>query len=224
MNTPSGSEQLLSLAWMLQSIAHFSREDALVAVDGLCGIDAQKRDSLLSDWSWFVGEGSGIARQQIEDGWNARFARQTNCWLDEDAWHQPLWRLPLPERKMVFAANLDYLLSIRGRGSVAALAKYLGRSTTTASKWGRWQAEGRKVRVPPATAMPRILDFFGLKAACDLCEEPLFLGRAELEDELVRIEGEHYLATLRGDFLKQAVARIREESLRQIDSLAKRRC
>jgi len=116
---------------------------------------------------------------------------------------------------MAFAANLSYLLRIRGRGSVAKLAETLGRRRTTASKWGRWKEEGKKVRVPPTTVVPQILEFFGLRPSCDLYAEPLFLGFAEIEDAVLRIEGRHYLDCLAGEYLRQAVARIRDEATLQ---------
>lgn len=218
MTSPTGSEQLLSLAWALESVAGFARSDAMKATCNVFGIAITHWEACAEDRSWFVGDSRWNSREQIQCLWNARFANLTNVWLDDDAWHIPLWQLLLPERRMIFAANLNYLIKAHGRGSVAQLAKFIGRNTTTASKWGRWREEGRKVRLPPATAMPRILEFFGLKPSCDLYEDPLFLGHAEIRDALLRIEGRHYLESLSGEYLRQAVDRLREESARQATS------
>ena len=127
----------------------------------------------------------------------------------------PLWRLWLTNWKMVCAANLSYLIKIRGRGTVAKLAEATGRGRETPSKWGRWKEEGEKVRVPPKTIIPKILEFFDLKPSTDLSQTPLFLGYAEIRDDVLRGEGKHYLNCLSGDHLKQAVDRLREESARQ---------
>lgn len=215
MTQPSGSEQALSLKWALENVADFDHEAAVKAVCEIFGIKAARWQSCIEDASWFVGDGRWNNHDQVESRWNERFATLTSAWLNDDVWHAPLWQLWLPERKMVFAANLAYLIKFRGRGAVAGLAKFTGRNTTTASKWGRWREEGRKVRLPPTTSVPRVLEFFGLKPSCDLYREPLFLGRAEIQDELLRIEGKHYLDCLSGEYLRQGVDRLREESARQ---------
>ncbi len=213
---PSGAEQILSLAWALENIADFTREDAISATCDVIGISKARWESCAKDTGWHIGDGRwGDSREAIESRWNRRFAKTTESWLDENVWHTPLWHLWLPARKMVFAANLSYLLMIRGRGSVADLAKTLGRSRTTASKWGRWRDEGKKVRVPTATAMLQVLEFFGLRPSCDLYTEPLFLGHAEIEDAVLRIEGRHYLDCLSGEHLRQAVTKLQEETARQ---------
>lgn len=213
--TPRGWEQALSLAWALENIAGLTREDAVRATSELFGFEADQWQTWIADSSWFVGDGRCNTREQIELKWNERYARATEVWLDEDAWHAPLWQLWLQDPKMVCAANLTYLIELQGWGAVRRLAEAVGRSITTASKWGRWREEGRKVRIPPRTEMPKLLDFFGLGATVDLYAEPLFLGRSEIQDDLKRIEGKHYLDTLSGEFLRQAVDRLREESARQ---------
>lgn len=212
---PSGSEQLLSLTWALENVAGFSHEEAIKAICEVFGIKRNYWESCIQDRDWFVGDNRWNSRELIESNWNARFSGLTKAYLDEDAWHMPLWQLWLTDPKMVFAENLMYLIKTQGRGTVAQLAKFTGRNTTTASKWGRWREEGRKVRVPPVTLVPRILEFFDLKPTCDLYREPLFLGRAEIHDAMLRIEGKHYLDCLSGEYLNQAVNRLREESARQ---------
>lgn len=215
MTTPSGSEQALSLTWALENVADFNREEAVKAVCELFGIKVPQWQAFIADASWFVGDARFSSRTEVESRWNQRFSKLTNAWLDDDVWHAPLWRLWLTDRKMVFAANLAYLIKFRGRGAVAGLAKFTGRNTTTASKWGRWREEGRKVRVPPTTVVPRVLEFFDLKPSCNLYQEPLFLGGTEIHDALLRIEGKHYLDCLSGEFLRQGVDRLRDESVRQ---------
>lgn len=215
MKTPCGSEQVLSLAWALENIADFAQEDAVKAICEVFDIELAHWGACIEDRSWFVGDSRWNSRERVESKWNERFSKVTNAWLDEDAWHTALWQLWLPDRKMVFAANLAYLIKVQGRGTVARLAKFAGRNTTTASKWGRWKEEGRKVRIPPATVVPLVLEFFGLKPSCDLYREPLFLGRAEIHDAVMRIEGKHYIDCLSGEHLRQAVDRLREESARQ---------
>jgi hypothetical protein len=212
---PSGSEQLLSLAWALENVADFSQEDAIEATCKVFGIERTSWETCIEDSSWFVGDSRCNSREQIESKWNALFSKVTNACLDEDSWHTPLWQLWLREPKMIFAENLTYLIKARGRGTVVRLAEFTGRNTTTASKWGRWREEGRKVRIPPAKLVPRILEFFDLKPSCNLYREPLFLGRAEIHNALLRIEGKHYLDCLSGEHLNQAVNRLREESVRQ---------
>ena len=223
MISPSGSEQILSLAWALENVADFSHEDAVRAICEVIGIEIADWGNCIEDISWFIGDSRWHSREQIESKWNERFSRVTKVWLDEDVWHTPLWQLWLKDSKMVFAANLSYLIKIGGRGTVARLAKFTGRNKTTASKWGRWKEEGRKVRIPPTTLLPRIMEFFDLRPSCDLYQEPLFLGHAEIHDALLRIQGKHYLECLSGEYLNQAVDRLREESARQatkrLDSL-----
>lgn len=214
--TPCGWEQALSLAWALENIAGLTQEDAVRATSELFGFEVDEWQTWIADSSWFVGDVRCNAREQIELKWNERYARATEVWLDEDAWHAPLWALWLYDPKMVCAANLRYLIELQDRGGVRRLAEAVGRSTTTASKWGRWREQGIKVRVPPRPDMPKVLDFFGLGATVDLYAETLFLGRSEIQDDLKRIEGKHYLDNLSGEFLKQAVLRLREESGRQI--------
>jgi len=215
MISPSGSEQMLSLAWALENVADFSHQDAVCAICEVIGIEIADWEICIGDGSWFIGDSRWHSRELIESKWNERFSRVTNVWLDEDVWHTPLWQLWLKDSKMVFAANLSYLIKVSGRGTVARLAKFTGRNKTTASKWGRWKEEGRKVRIPPATLLPRIMEFFDLRSSCDLYQEPLFLGRAEIHDALLRIQGKHYLECLSGEHLGQAVDRLREESARQ---------
>ncbi len=168
-----------------------------------------------SEMPWFVGDNRWNSLEQIQSIWNARFSGVTKVFLEDDVWHSPLWQLWLRDPKMVYAENLIYLIKSQGRGTVAQLAKFTCRNKDTASKWGRWREEGRKVRIPPSTLTPRILEFFGLKPSCDLYREPLFLGRAEIHDSLLRNEGKHYLDCLSGEHLNQAVNRLREESARQ---------
>ena len=71
------------------------------------------------------------------------------------------------------------------------------------------------MRLPPTTVVPRILEFFDLKPSFDLHQESLFLGRAEIHDAVLRVQGKHYLECLSGKHLSQAVDRLREESARQ---------
>jgi len=215
MKPPSGSEQALSLKWALESVASFTAEAAVDATCSLFGFPSHDWAKIVQDITWYVDDKRWKNRHLIEQEWNRRFSSITHSWLDEDVWHSPIWRLWLPDDKMVFAANLQHLLKLKGRGSVAQLAKLTGRNITTASKWGRWQEEGRKVRIPPRTVEPLILEFFGLKPSCDLYREPLFLGRSEIHDELMRIEGRHYLDYLTGEHLSFAVDRLKEASLRQ---------
>lgn len=213
---PNGSEQILSLAWALENVVSLTQDAAVTATCEVVGIAPSQWATYVKDTSWYIGDGRvGASRETIELRWNQRFAKATGSWLDENVWHTPLWQLWLPVRKMVFAANLSYLIKIQGRGSVARLAKFIDRNKTTASKWGRWREEGKKVRVPPATSIPQILEFFGLRPSCDLYTEPLFLRLAEIEDTVLRIEGKHYLDCLSGEHLRQAVERIREETIRQ---------
>ncbi len=213
--SPSGSEQVLSLTWALENVADFTHADAVRATCEVFGIKVVDWERCIDDQSWFVGDHRWYDIEQIESKWNERFAILTNVWLTEDDWHSPLWRLWLKDPRMVFAANLLYLIKSGGRGSVSRLAKFIGRTRTTASKWGRWKEEGRKVRLPPATVMPKILEFFDLKPSIDLYSEPLFLGHTEIQDALLRIQGKHYLDCLSGEYLGQAVDRLREESARQ---------
>ena len=210
--TPTGSEQVLSLAWALENAGGLSREEAVRGTCDLFGIKAEQWERCVDDCSWYVGDPRWNDREHVEEKWNERFASLTKVWLDENVWHAPLWQQWLTNAKMVYAANIAYLIDIKGRGGVAQLAKFTGRNRSTVSKWGRWQEEGPDVRVPPSTARPRILEFFDLKPTCDLSSEPLFLGRAELRDALLRIEGKHYLDFLKGHHLSQAVDRLREES------------
>jgi hypothetical protein len=71
------------------------------------------------------------------------------------------------------------------------------------------------VRVPPTTCLPKILDYFGLPASLDLHQEPLFLGRSQEKDAVLRVSGRHYLDCLSGDHLRQAVDYLADESARQ---------
>jgi|APSaa5957512535_1039671.scaffolds.fasta_scaffold33376_2 hypothetical protein len=215
MTSPSGSEQALSLVWALENVANFSHEDSVVAISEVFGIGLSIWEKCMDDPSWFVGDPRWHSREHIETKWNERFAILTTAWLDEDVWHAPLWQLWLKDSKMVFAANLVYLIKVGGHGTVVRLAKFVGRNRTTASKWGRWQDEGRKVRVPPVTVLPKIIEFFDLKPSCDLYKEPLFLGRSGIQDSLLRIQGKYYLDCLSGEHLNQAVDRLRVESARQ---------
>jgi hypothetical protein len=212
---PKGSEQLLSLTWALEKVADFSQDEAIKAVCEIFGIKRNHWDSCIQDNDWFVGDNRWNSCELVESKWNARFSGLTNTYLDEDVWHMPLWQLWLKDPKMVLAENLMYLIKIQGRGTVVKLAKFTGRNITTASKWGRWLEEGRKVRVPPTTLIPKILEFFELKPTCDLYHESLFLGRASIQDAMLRIKGKHYLDCLSGDYLKQAINSLQEESVRQ---------
>ena len=202
------------MVWALQGVAGFTEDEAIRGVCGVTGLDASDWATTVADHSWFFGDARGFSRERIEALWNDRFARVTKVYLDEDAWHAPLWQLWLRNTKMVFAANLSFLIQRGGRGTVVRLAQFLGRSKTTASKWGRWQEEGERVRVPPSTTHNQILEFFGLPASCDLNQQPIFLGGAEVRDRLLRVEGKHYLDCLSGSHLSQAVTSLREESAR----------
>jgi hypothetical protein len=213
--TPGGWEQALSLAWALETAVNFSREQAVASAQDLFGIKADSWDSYVTNRDWFVGDQRMRSREQIESQWNQQFAKASNVWLDEDSWHLPLWQLWLPVPKMVLAANLEYLIKLRGRGVVSQLATFMGRSKTTASKWAHWKDEGEKVRVPPSTDLPRVLEFFGLGATVDLYRVPLFLGEALAEDQLQRNKGKHFLDCLSGEHLRQAVKALGEESARQ---------
>lgn len=213
--SPHGWEQALSLVWMLESIANFSHEDAIHAVCKLIGCSPNDWEKMISDSSWFIGDARWNRHEEIESSWNRKFAGITQVFLDENAWHLPVWKLLLKNKKMVFAANLSYLLQVSGRGSVARLAEFTGRARTTASKWGRWQDEGEDVRIPPTTLLPKILEFFDLRPSCDLYEEPLFLRRNEVRDSLLRIQGKHYLDSLSGEHLSLAVKKLEDESARQ---------
>ncbi|MCF7996139.1 MAG: hypothetical protein K9L88_15050 [Chromatiaceae bacterium] len=212
--TPRGSEQALSLAWALENAAGFSRKDAVDSTCKLFGIRPEQWEQTVGDCSWFVGNPPWHDRERIEALWNERFAGLTKVWLDEDVWHLPLWQQWLTNEKMIYAANIAYLIDLSGRGGVSRLAKFTGRNRSSVSKWGRWQQEGPDVRIPPSTLRSKILEFFELKPTCDLTSDPLFLGRAELRDALLRIEGKHYLDCLKGEHLSQAVDRLREESAR----------
>ncbi len=215
MSVPCGSDQALSLVWGLEQIADFQHEDAVMSVSGVFGISPDRWEAAIADRSWFVGSSHWHTREVIESLWNERYSRATRGWLDENVWHAPLWQLWLNTPKMVFAANLAYLIKISGRGTVVRLATYTGRNRTTVSKWARWKEEGEAVRLPPLTLMPRILGYFDLKATCDLHTEPLFLGRSEIRDAALRIQGKHYLEFLSGEQLVQAVRYLENESARQ---------
>lgn len=216
MNTPCGSDQVLSLAWALENVTDFNRKDAVSAVCELVGIPHSEWEGTLDDRSWFIGDPRWHNREQIEALWNERFAKLTRVWLDEDVWHLPLWHLWLTVPKMVFAANLRYLIDLGGQGTVKRLAAATGHQRTTASKWGHWVKEGKDVRIPQKSKVPAILEFFGLKPTCDLFVEPLFLGQGEIHDAVLRIEGKHYLDSLTGTHLSQAVEHLRAESARQV--------
>lgn len=213
--TPSGSEQILSLRWALKETAGLKDKGLKKAVCDLVGLKPSEWESLMIDDSWFIGDSRWHSPEVIASLWNERYARLSKVWLDDEAWLTPLWQLWLPEKKMIFAANLNYLFHLQGRGSRTRLAKFIGRNPTTSSRWGNWQKEGSKVRIPPQTAVLGILDFFQLPARFDLTQDPLFLGRSDVHDDLQRIRGRHYLASLRGRYLEQAVERLREESDRQ---------
>lgn len=215
MVLPSGSDQALSLAWALEHVAGLGKSPAVDATCEVMGIPVDDWEWCVADQSWFIGDPRWHGREKIELLWNERFARLAKVRLDEDVWHTPLWQQWLTTARMVLAANLSFLLKLRGRGSVADLARATGRAPESVSRWGNWQKEGPNVRVPPSTAFPRILDFFGLPASVNLRHEPLFLGRGELRDTLRRQEGKHYLDNLSGEHLRQAVDRLREESARQ---------
>jgi hypothetical protein len=217
--TPTGSEQLLSLKWALENVGGLSLEEATNELCQLVGLDGGEWLDVVSDDDWFIGDARYRTREQIEAAWNRRFASSTGVRLDDDAWHSPLWELWLTSSRMVYAANLEHLIRSQGRGAVARLAKATGRPPHTVSKWGRWRKGSKDVRLPPGTIRPTILDFFGLPLATDLERDPIFLGRGELRETMMRVTGRHYLESLRGDFLKQAVERLREESNRQVAAL-----
>jgi hypothetical protein len=221
MLSPNGSEQVLSLKWILEQIAGFSPDEAIQAICGVFGIQLAQWEFCAHDTSWFIGDSRWHKREKVETLWNERFSKLTGVWLEEDVWFQPLWKAVLSNPKMVFAANLSYLISMGGLGTVGQLAKYTNRNRATASKWGKWKKEGKGVRVPPKTVVPKILEFFGLKQSIDLTNEPLFLGRSEISDEVLRFQARHYLAHLAGDSLKQAVAYLRDEANLQAAKLAK---
>ncbi len=213
--TPGGWEQALSLTWALEAAGNFTREQAIASAEDLFGIEAGTWNRYVTDRSWFIGDRRVRSREQIESKWNQQFATVSNAWLDEDSWHSPLWQKWLPTPKMTLAANLEYLIKLRGRGAVGQLATFMGRSKTTASKWAHWKDEGEKVRVPPSTDLPRVLEFFSLGASVDLYRVPLFLGEAQFKDEVQRNMGRHYLDCLSGEHLRQAVNALGEESSRQ---------
>ena len=215
--TPCGAEQTLSLAWALQSVGGCSQAEAFSAVREMFGFRDEVWPGVLNEWSWFIGDERfhRRSREKIQETWNQRFAALTGVSLDEESWLLPLWTQWLKTPKMIFAANLEYLIASRGRGAVAGLARAVGRRTETASKWAKWKEQGKKVRVPPSTAVPNILDFFGLPATFDLYAEPIFLGRDEIRDAVNRSRGKHYLDNMSGRNLAQAVERLGEESARQ---------
>lgn len=215
MTSPSGSEQVLSLAWALENVAGFEQQVAVTSVCELFGIQEDQWGVCVDDRTWFVGDGRWHSRELVEIKWNERFSAATKAWLDEDVWHLPLWQLWLTGPKMVFSANLAYLITVSGRGTVARLAQFTGRNRSTVSRWGRWQEKGQKVRLPPSTILPKILEFFDLKPSCNLAAEPFFLGRTAIHDGVLRNQGKYYLGCLSGEHLTQAVAHLREESLRQ---------
>ncbi len=191
------------------------------AVSHVFGIEGGQWEHCVHDTSWFIGDHRWHDRKKIESLWNERFSRATGIWLDENVWFEPLWKLALPHSKMVLAANLEYLIKIGGLGTVGKLARYTNRNRATASKWGKWKKEGRGVRNPPATIIPKILEFFGLKPSIDLNNESLFLGRSEINDEVLRFQGRYYLECLKGDTLKQSVAHLRDEANLQASRLQK---
>jgi hypothetical protein len=212
MHSPSGSEQILSLAWALEAVADFSPEAAIQALCATAGLRRADWALRVDDPGWFIGDRD---REDLEKNWNERFATRTGVWLHEDDWHLPLWQRWLPHPKMVFAANLEYLIKRGKHGTVTELAKFTSRDRTTVSKWGDWKKQGLKVRLPPRPLLPKILAFFDLPATVDLSAEPLFLGRAAIKDVMLRNQGKHFLECLSGEYLRQAVERLREESLRQ---------
>ena len=215
--TPSGAEQALSLAWALQSVGGYSQVEAFLAVREMFGFRDEVWPGVLDEWSWFIGDERchRRSREQIQETWNQRFAPQTGVYLDEESWLLPFWAQWLKTPKMIFAANLEYLIASRGRGAVADLARAVGRRVETPSKWAKWNEQDKKVRMPRSTAMPKILDFFGLPATFDLYDEPIFLGREEIRDAVNRSRGKHYLDNMSGKHLAQAVERLSEESARQ---------
>jgi hypothetical protein len=216
--TPSGSEQLLSLKWALEAVGGLPPEEAIDEVCRLLGVTPDRWASVVADEHWFIGDPRYRSREEIEEAWNRRWAVSTKVRLDEDSWHSRLWELWLISPRMVYGANLEFLIRRQGRGCVARLAKATGRPSHTVSKWGRWREESRRVRLPPNTIRPTILDFFGLPQAIDLELDALFLGRGELRETVLRAEGRYYLDVLRGLFLTQAVERLREESNRQAEA------
>lgn len=212
MNLPSGSEQVLSLAWALENVAGLNEKESIERTCEVVGIPLAQWEHRIEDRTWFISDAD---RQAIENAWNAQYSARTNVWLDENVWSLPLWQLWLTNPKMVFAANLLYLIKVNGRGTVARLAEATKRNRTTVSKWGRWKEQGRQVRLPPKTVLLKILEFFDLRPTYDLSREPLFLGHAAIHDTLLRNQGKHYLDCLSGEHLRQAVERLREESARQ---------
>ena len=212
---PRGWEQALSLTWALEAAVAFSPAHAVEATRDLFGIDADSWNLYVTDQAWFVGDRRMRSREQIESRWNQQYAVASKVWLDEDSWHLPLWQKWLPSHKMVLAANMEYLIKLRGRGVVGQLASFMGRSKTTASKWAKWKVEGEDVRVPPSTDLPRVLEFFGLGASVDLYRTPIFLGEAQSRDGLLRNRGRYLLDCLSGEHLRQAVNNLSEESARQ---------
>ena len=219
---PSGSEQVLSLKWALEQVANLESTLAIKAVSYLVGIRPSQWEFCVTDDSWFTGNAPFKKQEEIESLWNERYARMTNIWLDEDAWLNPLWRLWLPEPKMILAANLNYLFELKGHGSRTQLATFMGRNPASVSRWGNWQKDGPKVRVPPETVFPLILEFFHLNPTFKMTEEPLFLGRSQIHDELVRFQGMHYLGKLSGDYLRQGVRLLKEEADRETAQRLKR--
>lgn len=215
MTSPSGSEQLLSLAWALEYVACLEQQESVTAVCDLFGIQDDHWEACVDDRTWFIGDPRWLSRELLEKKWNERFAAATKVWLNEDVWHLPLWQLWLTVPKMVLAANLAYLIRASGRGSVARLAQFTGRNRSSVSRWGRWQETGQDVRVPPSTLLPKILEFFDLKPSCNLVTEPYFLGHSAIHDGVLRNQGKHYLNCLSGEYLLQAVTQLREETLLQ---------
>ena len=200
----------------MQATGSLSPEDAIDALCKLFGVSREQWDALVVDNAWYVGDSRLSGREQIEILWNQRFASTTGAWLNEDSWCSPLWELWLRTPRMVCSANLEHLLRMAGRGSPTRLARATNRPSQTVSRWVRWRQDGDSVRLPPKTIRPAVLSFFGLPADLDLEREVLFLAKDELRESILRSEGRHYLESLRGPFLEQAVRRLREESNRQV--------
>lgn len=199
-----------------------SGDDATSAASEVFGIPPADWHKAASSQSWFVGDGKYASLSEIKTRWNGRHAARTGRFLDDDSWHSPLWGLWLKDDRMVCAANLEYLLTLKGRGAKKALAAAIGREPQSVSRWADWQGDGTKVRLPPGTVLPKVLAFFDLPASTRLDVEPLFLGRAGVRDSLLRKHGQHYLENLSGRFLEHAIEMLRVESDRQVASRLER--
>ena len=67
MNSPTGSEQMLSLAWALEVVAKFSRENAVQAVCELMGMERTDWARCVEDDTWFIGDSRWNTREKIEN-------------------------------------------------------------------------------------------------------------------------------------------------------------